>query len=102
MVRNGPTRSKKYNAKGTRKLGLSVDEWVTLQVLVDNWRSANTAIVKSWWSYQDAAIAAVAAPGTYQHAEQVPTVQFYSEPTGALVHSALRPSALLPFAMAHI
>lgn len=52
-----------YHKKGTNRYGLFEREWTALKILVDNWRSANSAIVQSWWDYQDAAIEAVAAPG---------------------------------------
>ena len=43
--------------------GLPEHWWVALKVVVDNWRTANGAIVQSWWDRQDAAIDAVANPG---------------------------------------
>lgn len=55
--------SAKYE-KARNKFDLYEKEWTALQILVDNWRAANPAIVQSWWDYQDAAIEAVAAPGT--------------------------------------
>ena len=49
--------------KAKNKSGLFEREWTALQILVDNWRAANPAIVQSWWDYQDAAVQAVASPG---------------------------------------
>jgi len=54
----------KYHKKGANKHGLQEREWTALQVIVDNWRKANSGIVQSWWDYQDAAIEAASAPGT--------------------------------------
>ena len=68
-----------YHAKGTQKMGLFEREWTALKVLVDNWRSANPAIVQSWWNYQDAAIEAVAAPGNIVHPEHTKRVAYYSD-----------------------
>lgn len=53
-----------YHKKGQNKYGLFEKEWTALKILVTNWRAANPAVVQSWWDYQDAAIEAVAAPGT--------------------------------------
>lgn len=67
-----------YYKQGTNRYGLFEKEWTALKILVDNWRAANPAVVQSWWDYQDAAIAAVAAPHTI-----VPVVggrvQYYSD-----------------------
>lgn len=52
-----------YNKPGTHKHGLQEKEWVAVKIIVDNWRKKNPAIVQSWWDLQDAAIAAVDAPG---------------------------------------
>lgn len=69
----------KYHRKGTNRMGLFEREWTALQVLVDNWRKANPAIVQSWWNYQDAAIEAVTAPGTVVHPEHTRRVAYYSD-----------------------
>jgi len=69
----------KYHAPGTRKYALFEREWTALQVLVDNWRAANAAIVQSWWNYQDAAIAAVAAPGNVVYPDHTRRVAYYSD-----------------------
>ena len=53
-------------------------EWVALTILKDNWRRANPAVVQSWWDYQDAAIAAVNAPGHTIRAGNTP-IQYYSD-----------------------
>lgn len=47
----------------TDKHGLREFEWTAVKLLVTSWRAAHPAIVQSWWSYQDAAIAAVDSPG---------------------------------------
>lgn len=44
--------------------GLEVEVWTGLRVIVDGWRRENSAITQSWWDLQDAAIAAVANPGS--------------------------------------
>lgn len=51
-------------AHAKSKHGLQEREWTALQVIVDNWRRANPRIVQSWWDYQDAAVEAVASPGS--------------------------------------
>lgn len=53
-----------YHKKGTNRFGLEEAQWTALKILVDNWRASNPKIVASWWEYQDAAIEAVASPGT--------------------------------------
>lgn len=53
-----------YHQPRTNKYGLFEKEWTALKILVDNWRAANPAVVQSWWDYQDAAIEAVASPGS--------------------------------------
>lgn len=42
---------------------LTADQWIAIKVNVNNWREANSAITKSWWEVQDAAIFAVESPG---------------------------------------
>lgn len=69
----------KYHHKATNKMGLFETEWTALQVLVDNWRKANPAIVQSWWAYQDAAIEAVAAPGNVVHPKHTQRVAYYCD-----------------------
>jgi len=69
----------RYHAPGANKYGLFEREWTALQVLVDNWRAANPAIVQSWWNYQDAAIEAVAAPGNVVHPDHTRRVAYYSD-----------------------
>ena len=54
-------------------------EWTALQVLVDNWRSANPAIVQSWWNYQDAAIEAVGSPGNIVYPKHTQLIHYYSD-----------------------
>jgi len=44
--------------------GLPLDLWTALKVLVMSWRMTHPGVVQRWWEMQDAAIAAVAAPGT--------------------------------------
>lgn len=68
-----------YYRKGTRRLDLQPREWTALKVLVDNFRAANSAIVQSWWNYQDAAIEAVAAPGNVVCPEHTNKVAYYSD-----------------------
>lgn len=51
-------------ASAKNKFNLQEREWTALQVLVDGFRAANQKIVQSWWDYQDAAIEAVASPGS--------------------------------------
>lgn len=69
----------RYHRPGTARHGLKVKEWTALQVLVDNWRKANSRIVQSWWNYQDAAIDAVANPGTICYPEHTRLVHYYSD-----------------------
>lgn len=84
----------RYHAPGTRKQGLFEREWTALQILVDNWRKANAAIVQSWWNYQDAAIEAVAAPGNVVHPAHTQRIAYYSDqrslwcvlPSGRMLH----------------
>ena len=71
--------ARKYHAPGANRHGLFEREWAALQVLVDNWRAANPAIVQSWWNYQDAAIAAVAAPGNVVYPDHTRRVSYYSD-----------------------
>lgn len=52
-----------YAEKGTVRHGLQEKEWTAVKIVVDNWRKKNPAIVQMWWDLQDAAIAAVSAPG---------------------------------------
>lgn len=52
-------------ASSSNKYGLQEREWTAIKIIVNNWRAAHPAIVQSWWDYQDAAIEAVAAPGTF-------------------------------------
>jgi len=68
-----------YHQKGVTKHGLFEREWTALKILVDNWRAANPAVVQSWWNYQDAVIAAVAAPGTVVYPEHTRLIQYYSD-----------------------
>lgn len=58
---------------------LKVLEWTALQVIVDNWRSANPAIVQSWWNYQDAAIEAVGSPGNIVYPKHTQLIHYYSD-----------------------
>lgn len=60
------------------KHGLQETEWAAIQVLVDAFRTSNSKIVQSWWDYQDAAIEAVAAPGTIVVCA-AGKVQYYSD-----------------------
>jgi DNA polymerase len=43
--------------------GLEPAQWIAIKVVVNLWREKNAKIVQSWWDAQDAAIAAVDAPG---------------------------------------
>lgn len=43
--------------------GLEPEIWTGLKIVVTKWRERHPEIVKSWWDRQDAAIAAVSAPG---------------------------------------
>ena len=84
----------KYHEPRVNKFGLFEREWTALKVLVDNWRAANSAIVQSWWNYQDAAIEAVAAPGNVVHPEHTNRIAYYSDqrslwcvlPSGRMLH----------------
>lgn len=69
----------RYHAPGVRRHGLFEREWTTLQVLVDNWRKANGAVVQAWWNYQDAAIEAVGAPGNVVYPQHTQRVAYYSD-----------------------
>jgi DNA polymerase len=64
--------------KAGRSYGLFPREWTALKILVENWRAAHPSIVQSWWDYQDAAIDAVAAPGTVTYCAGN-RVQYYSD-----------------------
>lgn len=68
-----------YYSPGTKRLDLQAPEWTAIKILVDNWRAANPAIVQSWWNYQDAAIEAVAAPGTVVHPKHTNRIAYYSD-----------------------
>lgn len=50
-------------AKASDKKGLQEREWTAIKIIVNRWRAKHPGIVQSWWDLQDAAIAAVAAPG---------------------------------------
>lgn len=65
-------------ASSSNKYGLHEREWTAIKIIVNNWRAAHPAIVQSWWDYQDAAIQAVAAPGTFV-AVANGRVQYYSD-----------------------
>lgn len=52
--------------RANNRYGLSADQWISVKVIVNAWREANPKIVQSWWDRQDAAIAAVDAPGSRQ------------------------------------
>ena len=69
----------RYYQKGAQHHDLKVLEWTALQVLVDNWRSANPAIVQSWWNYQDAAIEAVGSPGNIVYPKHTQLIHYYSD-----------------------
>lgn len=69
----------RYHAPGTKRMDLFEDQWCALQVLVDNWRAANPAVVQSWWNLQDAAIEAVAAPGYLVHPAHTQKIGYYSD-----------------------
>ena len=43
---------------------LTADQWTAVKCMVGSWRKANSATTQSWWDLQDAAIEAVANPGT--------------------------------------
>lgn len=47
-----------------RRYDLSRDVWAGIKIIVDNFRAAHPAVCQSWWDQQDAAIEAVARPGT--------------------------------------
>ena len=59
--------------------GLTNAAWTALQILVDNWRAANPAIVQSWWNLQDAAVEAVCNPHTVVYAEHTTRFQYYCD-----------------------
>lgn len=42
---------------------LESDQWISIKVVVNGWREANSKIVQSWWALADAAIEAVDMPG---------------------------------------
>lgn len=46
--------------------GLEQSVWTGIKVVVNAWRSRHPEIVQSWWDRQDAATAAVSAPGSIQ------------------------------------
>lgn len=72
------TVAAKY-AQATDKKGLQEREWTAIKIVVDNWRAAHPNIVQSWWNYQDAAIEAVAAPGTFVTCGPRNNVGYYSD-----------------------
>lgn len=51
-------------AQAESKAGLQEKEWTAIKCVVNAWRAAHPRIVQSWWDLQDAAIEAVANPGT--------------------------------------
>lgn len=55
---------KRYRWRGVDRHGLPEDEWTALRIVVNGYRTANPAIVQSWWDLQDAAIEAVENPET--------------------------------------
>lgn len=68
-------------AKAPNKYGLQEREWTAVKIIVNNWRAAHPNIVQSWWNYQDAAIEAVAAPGSVVYCGQgnASLVSYYSD-----------------------
>lgn len=54
-------------AKANR-LGLSVEHWTALRVVVDLWRQSNSNIAAFWRASEDAAKAAIRAPGSIHSA----------------------------------
>lgn len=56
------TARKRYHWRGVDRHGLPEDEWTALRIVVNGYRTANPAIVQSWWDLQDAAIEAVENP----------------------------------------
>lgn len=53
------------------RLGLDCTHWTALRVIVDNWRQSNARIVRSWRALEDAATAAIEAPGSVQRVGRV-------------------------------
>ncbi len=53
-------------ASANNRYKLSADEWISVKIVVNAWRESNPRIVQSWWDRQDAAVAAVDAPGARQ------------------------------------
>jgi len=45
-------------------MGLDPNSWISIKIVVNSWREANSRIVQSWWAVQDAALEAVQAPGS--------------------------------------
>lgn len=50
--------------RSRNRLGLTPDQWISIKIVINSWREANSRIVQSWWDLQDSAIMAVDAPGT--------------------------------------
>lgn len=51
-------------APATQRYGLEPGLWAPLKIIVMNWRAAHPMTTQAWWDQQDAAIGAVANPGT--------------------------------------
>lgn len=47
-----------------QRCGLERELWAPLKIIVMNWRAAHPMTTQAWWDQQDAAIEAVANPGT--------------------------------------
>jgi DNA polymerase len=50
--------------RASHHLSLTADQWISVKIVINGWRDANSRIVQSWWNRQDAVIAAVEQPGT--------------------------------------
>jgi DNA polymerase len=51
-------------AGASDKRGLPQDQWAAVKTIVQNWRLSHPKLVQGWWDLQDAAVDAVANPGT--------------------------------------
>lgn len=51
--------------RGARdKHGLPQEQWAAVKIVIMGWRDAHPKLVQGWWDLQDAAVEAVANPGT--------------------------------------
>jgi DNA polymerase bacteriophage-type len=59
-------------ASASDKLGLDIDEWTAVKIVVVSWRQTHSKITQSWWNLGDAVVTAVSNPGTIVKVEDYP------------------------------